>query len=102
MTACVKFEIKPKDIVSDTVEAGKGLYRTIKHKKDGTEEREYSHTMPIGADKADTEVAAECLSYLNELAEAATENPVDIVKESTEAIEVEQTRSIKCTVIAVV
>ena len=102
MSACVKLEIKPKDIVSDSVAAGKDLYRTVKRKKNGTEEREYTHTIPVDAEKSDAEVALECLSYLKELAEAATENSAEIVKESTKVIEDEQTRSIQCTAIVIV
>lgn len=102
ISACVKVQVKPKEIVSDTVSAGKSLYRTIKRKKDGTEERLYAHTLQIQPDQSDAQAGIDCLDYLREVAEAATDNKMEILNESTEVGENDDTRTMTCKINAVV
>jgi len=102
LSGCVRVQIKPKEIVSDTVSAGKSLYQTIKHKRDGTEERLYSHSVPLEADSSLVDVAGSCLDFLKTTAEEATQNKPEFLEENTEIINLEDGRKLTCKLRAVV
>ena len=100
---CVTFDLGARELIGDTVEAGKGLYRTIRHRRDGTEERRYSHVVPIPDGRTDTEAALDCLGYLRGLADAASDEKAARVRaESTEIVERDGGRAMACTLDAVV
>ena len=101
---CISFDLGAKDIVSDAIAAGRSLYRTIRYRRDGTEERLYSHVSPIPTGQGDVEAAVGCLGYLRGLADAASEGTAEVLAESTEIVDaVDGTpRSMRCTLTAVV
>ena len=101
---CVSFDLGAKDIVSDAIAAGKSLYRTIRYRRDGTEERLYSHVSAIPAGQSDVEAAVGCLGYLRGLADAASDGTAEVLAESTEIVDADDgtRRSMRCTLTAVV
>lgn len=101
---CVSFDLGAKGIISDAIAAGKSLYRTIRYRRDGTEERLYSHVSVIPAGQSDVEAAIGCLGYLRGLADAASDGTAEVLAESTEMVDADEEapRSMRCTLTAVV
>ena len=99
---CVSIDLKPKEIITETIAAGKGFYRTVKRKLNGTEERLYTHTVPLTVDAAESEVALACLSYLRGLADAAAKDEAEVLEESTEVLERDDGAAMRCSLRAVV
>ena len=84
--SCVRVQIQPEEIVSDTVAAGKSLYQTVKQRRDGTEERLYTHSLPLTEDDELVDVAKECQDFLKATAENASDNEMEILEENTEVV----------------
>lgn len=101
-TGCVKIQLKPEKLASDTVSAGKSLYETIKRRKDGTEERIYSHTVVLDAEIDLRELSTQCLTHLKSIAQSATDNDMKVLEESTEVLNLDSGERLKCTLRAVV
>ena len=105
-SGCVSFDLGVKDLVGDAIAAGKSFYRTIRYRRDGTEERLYSHVSAIPAGQSDVEAGAGCLGYLAGLADAASGGDAEILAESTEIVGGEDEdgtpRSMRCTLTVVV
>jgi len=101
LTSCVKLQVNADGVVDDTVSAGKSLYRTIKHKKDGTEERFYSHSVELLPDADERQIGVQCLDYLAQTIETASEKEPQILEQSTEIINAESGSKLKCSVRAV-
>ena len=97
VTGCIKIQVKPKDVVSDTVSAGKDLYTTIKRKKNGTEERVYTHTLAFAADSNEQALGTACLEHLTATVEDASDKEVQILEAGTEVIRLEDGNKMKCT-----
>lgn len=102
VAGCVKIQLKPEKLVNDTVSAGKSLYETIKRKKDGTEERVYTHTVQLKSDVDQQELAMQCLTHLKAIAESSTENDMKVLEEGTEVLNMHSGEQMKCTLRAVV
>lgn len=99
---CVKIQIKPQDIVSDTVAASKDLYETIARKRDGKEERLYTHTVDIASAGSQDAASEQCSAFLKKAAAASSEKPISILEESTEILETENASKLKCSLRAIV
>lgn len=102
LVSCVQVQIKPKEIVTDTVSAGKSLYQTIKHRRDGTEERLYAHSLPLSEGDDMVAVAKECQDFLKVTAENASEQEMEVLEESTEVAVGEVGSKLICRLRAVV
>jgi len=102
LVGCVKVQLKPQKLVNDTVTACKSLYETIKRKKDGTEERLYSHTVELKPDADQQEIATRCLTHLEAVAQSSTDNDVKILEQATEVLFLHSGERMKCTLLAVV
>ena len=102
LSACVKLEIKPEHVVSDSVEAGKDLYQLIKHKTDGTEERKYSHTIPLEANQSEQQAGQACLNYVEALAQSASKKRISIKQQETKTMKTEQGLSLSCSLHATI
>ena len=103
-SGCVSVDLNPKELITETIAAGQGFYRTIKRRINGTEERLYTHTVPLPDDSTESEVALACLSYLRGLADAVAEDDeAEVLEESTEILEREgDGRVMRCSLRAVV
>ena len=101
-SGCISIDLKPKELITETIAAGKGFYRTVKRRLNGTEERLYTHTVPLPGDVAESEVALACLSYLRGLADAAADDEAEVLEESTEILDTKGARSMRCSLRAVV
>ena len=103
-SGCVSVDLNPKELITETIAAGKGFYRTVKRRINGTEERLYTHTVPLPEDSAESEVALACLAYLRGLADAVAEDDeAEVLEESTEIVEREGGgRVMQCSLRAVV
>ncbi|WP_390591500.1 hypothetical protein [Simiduia litorea] len=102
LSACVKLEIKPEHVVSDSVEAGKDLYQLIKHKKDGTEERKYSHSMMLEPGQSEQQAGQTCLHYVEAMATAASKKRISIKQQETKTLKTEQGLSLSCSLHATI
>ena len=101
-TGCIRLEFKPGDLITDTVDAGKGLYTTIKRKRNGQEARLYEHTLPVAAGQSDAETASACFDYLQEVITLTTDGRAEFEGQSTEIVELDPGRGLRCTITAVV
>ena len=100
---CVSLDLGAKDLIGETVAAGKALYRTVRLRANGKEERRYTHVTPVVAGQGDVEAAVGCLSYLRGLADAVTESTAEIRDEDTEIVEnADGGRSLRCSLTAIV
>lgn len=93
---CVKVEVKPEEIVSDAVNASKSVYSSVQRKRDGLEERRFSHKMAIEANTTDPDTARNCLIYLRQLVNDSSENKAKILEESTELIKTDNGKTMVC------
>lgn len=101
LTSCFKLQVNAEGVVDDTVSAGKSLYKTIKRKKDGTEERLYSHSVELLPGADEQQVGRQCLQRLTETISAASDKEPQILEQSTELIKAETENKLKCFVSAV-
>lgn len=102
LSGCVKIQFKPQELVSDTVSATKDLYETVKRKRDGTEERLYTHTVAISSDVSAEQATTECFAFINSaLSEDDTKNP-KLLEQGTEILDTESGQKLKCSILAVV
>lgn len=83
-SGCIKLEVG--SVVSDTVDASKGLYKTIKRRTNGEEVREYSHTITIAADDKGIERIRECKNQLAQIIHQSGYKIRDVLAESSKII----------------
>ena len=100
VSGCISLDIG--NVVSDTVDAGKELYQTLKRKSNGEEERKYSHSVPSPDENSDLLSSAKCTQYIRNIIKNSDFNIVEIVSESSKLSVGSDARSIQCTLIAVV
>ena len=85
---CVQVEVNPREIVTDTIDAGRELYRSVRRRVDGVEERRFTHRVPLGEGGDTAAAGAACLEHLRALARRSTdEEELEVLEESTELIE---------------
>lgn len=99
---CVKLEVKPGHVVSDAVSAGKDLYKTIKFRSSGEEERLYSYQIISGSEALDGETINQCFTKLSGLASDASKRKPEIYDKKSEVRIVGGQREVTCSVTALV
>lgn len=102
LSGCVRVEMKPEKLVSETVSATKDAYQAIKRKATGTQEREFIHRMPMRSDADSHAQVQECIKFVKRLAEDASERKTQILSESTEVINGERGQTLTCAVRAII
>jgi len=102
LTSCLKLQVDPKGIVDETVSAGKSLYETIKRKKDGTEERLYSHTIELLPEANEQQIGKQCLEYLTESINTNSDKDPQVLETGTELMNAESGNKMKCFIRAIV
>lgn len=102
LMGCIKLEIKPEGVVSETVDAGKALYQTLKRKRSGEEERVYTHMVFSKEAMQDSESFLKCRSQIEGNIALSATKLSKILSESSEVMEIEGDRKLKCTVVALV
>lgn len=102
ISGCVQLEVKPDHVVSDTIEAGKELYHTVKRKSNGEEERSYTHIVHAGDEAFDAENIGKCKTQIEKNVAYSSVTLSKILSESSEVVEMDGHRKIKCTIVAVV
>lgn len=87
LCSCVKVQVKPEKIVSDTVRAGKDIYDTVQRNREGKQERVLSHRVAV--QNGDTASAlTSCRKIVKQLAAQENEDSdMEILKESTEIVD---------------
>ena len=100
VSGCVQIEIG--NAVSDTVDASKELYQTIKRKRNGEEERKYSHSIPSPDESHDLENIAKCKEQIKQIIDDSGFKLREVLSESSEISFVNESRSIQCSLIVVV
>jgi len=102
LASCLKLQVNAEGVVEDTVSAGKSLYKTIKHKKDGTEERLYTHMIDLLPDADEQRAGSECLAYLTKTINAASDKAPKFLEQNTEVIKLDAGDKMKCSILALV
>jgi hypothetical protein len=100
MSGCVSFELR--NVVSDTVEAGKTIYQTIRRKANGEEEREYSHTMAAPPTANEITQIKQCKQQIELIISDSGYQIEQIISQSSETSVKEQEQVVKCTLLVVV
>ena len=95
-SGCINIDLKPKELIGETVAVGKSAYRTLRRKLDGTEERLYTHTVPVEGEVNEHEAGIACLAYLHGIADAAAKREARVLEESTELLVREDGRAMRC------
>lgn len=91
---CVKLEVK--DVVSDTVDAGKGLYTSAKRKRNGEEQKVYSYALPSESEELDIENMQKCKEQVIEMITVSGHELRKILAEESQLSLDSETRIIKC------
>jgi len=99
-SGCVKLELG--NLVSDTVNASKELYQTIKRKSNGEEERKYTHSLPSSYENSDLENIKKCNKQIKDQIANSDFKITEVLSESSEINLTKDKRSIQCTLIVVV
>ena len=98
----MRLEIKPGSVVSDTIDAGKDAYHTIKRNRNGEEERIYSHTIHFDAAKSNALNIATCKGEVIEIIDASSLRISKVMSESSEILEGESGMVVACSLTALV
>ena len=96
LAGCVKLEVKPDHVVADTVDAGKSLYRTLRAKSNGEEERLYTHILPSENVQEDKAQLAVCFEQLDALAKTSARKVIKSYDQQTEVFTENEQRKFRC------
>lgn len=102
LSSCLKLQINPGDVVGDSVDAGKELYQTIKRKRNGEEERQYTNFVDSTSTDADTQSIVGCHQQIKDIIEASSLTLVEVLKESSQVTMIEGARKIQCDMLVLV
>lgn len=102
LSGCVSIEVKPEHIVSETVDAGKNLYRAVQAKSKDMEERQYSYVVANDVPQKDGETTDACFKKIKELANSASTQESSIYEQKSEITKIDGQRSVRCTAKALV
>lgn len=94
--ACVKLEVKPQELVKDTVITTKDAYDSYKLKKNGYVERDFEHSVQLDVDRGETDAALKCLAVVTKLAQESSDKKMRIISQSTEVSEEDGNRRMQC------
>lgn len=98
ISGCLKVEVKPQELVTDTIDASKGAYNSFVKKREGYKKRTFSHTLHISENDDESEAARRCIYHLRTVAEESSSLDVEIISEATATTLLEQGKTISCTV----
>lgn len=102
LASCVKLQINPGNVVGDTVDAGKEVYTTIKRKRNGEEERIYSHSVSFVESKTSASNVASCKEEITSIISESGYTLKSILSESSKVTESETGKAVECEIRAVV
>lgn len=104
LSACVKFEVNPGDVVADTVDAGKGIYRSVKQNYKDEENRQYNHSIEYDTAQSKAQNITQCKKEIIETLEASEFELSQTVTESSRIVKEANTgiQRIDCTLEVVV
>lgn len=88
--------------MSDTVDAGKDLYHTLKRKRSGEEQREYTIVVESENEQVDPDNFKKCHAMLLNNIDLSSAKLSKILSESSEVVIADDGRKIRCSVIALV
>ncbi|MGL6161596.1 hypothetical protein [Microbulbifer sp.] len=94
--ACVKLEVKPQELVKDTVSTTKDAYDNYKLKKKGYVERNFEHSVQLEVDKDETDAALKCLDIVRKLAQESSDKKIKIISQSTKVSGENGNRRMQC------
>ena len=100
LSGCVSFELG--NVVSDSVEAGKTIYQTIRRKANGEEEREYSHTKAAPLASNEINQIKQCKQQIELIIIDSGYHVEQVISESSETSVNPQQQLVKCTLLVVV
>lgn len=98
LASCVKLEIKPEKLISDTVRASQSVVETVKRKRQGATERDFQHTLPLRAGADEQDAGIECLAFATKLADAASAKPAEVISRSTEIVKEDEKSMLLCSI----
>lgn len=98
ISGCLKVEVKPKELMTDTVDASKGAYNSFVKKREGYKKRSFSHTLHISENDDESEAAKRCINHLRSVAEESSSLDVEIISEATTMSPLDQGKIVSCTV----
>lgn len=102
LSGCVKLQLNPGDVVGDSVDAGKELYQTIKRKRNGEEERQYTFFVESATESEDTENILTCKQKIKENIEASPLTLSAVLSESGEVVTIDEVRKVRCEMVVLV
>lgn len=91
-----------KHVVSDTVDASKELYQTIKRKSSGEEEREYSHSITSDRSNDESFLIKNCRLQIEQIISDSGYQVREVLSESSEVSKVADNQTVKCKLLVVV
>lgn len=101
LSGCVQLKFKPERVITDSVDAGKDVYETVKRNRAGLSERVFTHTLPLAAREDGQKAAAECFSFVRAAAaSAAADKELQVLSESSELIETPAGLALRCSLVA--
>lgn len=101
LCGCIQLSIKPEKVVSDSVNAGKGVYQSIKRSRAGLSERMFTHTLLIPAQGDVNAAVSDCLTLVREAANSAAQGKeLQVLSESSELIDTDNGMATRCSLTA--
>ena len=102
VSGCVKLELNPGNIINDTIEASKNLYKTVKRNSNGEEERIYNHSIPSKDSQHDAKNILRCNDQIKSIITSSGLKITEILSESSKVTSDKQSRSVHCSIITTV
>ena len=97
VSGCLKVEVKPDEVIKDTVNTTKEAYDSYRMKKKGYVEREFLHRVTVEDGEAEGKAIVRCLKVAKTMAEEASDKKkIEIVSESSEALNLEGNKQVEC------
>lgn len=96
MSGCVKLELNPGNLINDTIEASKELYKTVKRKSNGEEERIYNHSIPATNSQYDNQKIIQCHNQIKSRISASKLEITEVFSESSKVTTDGELRSVNC------
>lgn len=101
-TSCVKLELNPGNLINDTIEASKDLYKTVKRNNNGEEERIYNHSIPSHNSDSDVNQILQCHEQIKSQITASKFVITEVISESSKIEQTKNQRAVNCSLSAIV
>lgn len=101
-TSCVKLELNPGNLINDTIEASKDLYKTVKRNSNGEEERIYNHSIPSHNSDSDVNQILQCHEQIKSQITASKFVITEVISESSKIEQTKNQRAVNCSLSAIV